>query len=269
MRAKSEKSARIDGNKEFTILSWNVNGFRSVVSKGFYDFFKRYKPDVLCLQEIKQNKAPELPLTLQDYDLVWNPAKRKGYAGTALFFKKGLPLKTWTGLGVEKFDVEGRVINAEFEHFFLVNAYFPNAQHGLPRLGFKLEFNNALLKHVQKLRKKKPVIICGDFNVAHKEIDLANPKQNVKNPGFTIEEREWMDKFLSKGFIDTFRVFHPNEPGHYSWWTYRFNARARNIGWRIDYVVISKELLPKLVKAFISKHVYGSDHAPVGIVLKL
>ena len=244
------------------ILSWNVNGFRAVVKKGFFEFLKKEKPDILGLQEIKQIEKP----MIEEYLVVWNPAKRKGYAGTAVYTLVN-PLKITKGIGIKKFDDEGRVITLEFEKFFLINAYFPNAQRGLKRLDFKLEFNNALLNYMEKLREKKPIVLIGDFNVAHKEIDIARPKDNIHNAGFTIEERQWMDKLLSKGYIDTFRMFHPNEKGAYSWWTYRFNARARNIGWRVDYVIVSNELKDKVKDAFILKDVYGSDHAPVGILL--
>lgn len=254
-------------NNGLKIISWNVNGFRAVVNKGFYKFLKSKRPDFLCLQEIKQDQEPELPLDIiRDYNLHWNAASRKGYAGTAIFYKKSIKvLSVWNGLGIKRFDDEGRVINLELPNFYIVNVYYPNAQHGLLRLNFKIDFDRAIINHLQALKKKKPVIVCGDFNVAHKEIDLANPKQNVKNPGFTAKERLWMDKLLSNSFIDSFRVFHPDEAGHYSWWSYRFNARVRNIGWRVDYVLISKELKPKLRDAFILKNVFGSDHAPVGV----
>ena len=172
------------------------------------------------------------------------------------------------GIGDERFDSEGRVITAEYERFYLVNAYFPNSQHGLTRLDFKIEFDRKIHAYLNELRRSKPVVLCGDFNVAHKEIDLANPKQNEKNAGFTPEERAWMDEFLNDGYVDTFRMF-TKEGGHYTWWTYRFNARARNIGWRVDYFVVSKDLVPHVKKSWIMSDVYGSDHAPIAMILEI
>jgi len=250
---------------ELRIFSWNVNGFRACLKKGFYDFLINYNPDILCLQEIKQSKKPILPLNFPKYHVFWNPAKRKGYAGTAVFSKLE-PNDVRYGIGIDEFDDEGRVIILEFQEFYLINAYFPNAQRELKRLDFKLRFNKELTEYIENLRKEKPIILCGDFNVAHKEIDLARPKDNVKNAGFTPQERAWMDYFLKLGYIDTFRHLHPKEI-KYSWWTYRFKARERNIGWRVDYIVISKELLPNLKDAFILDHVQGSDHAPIGVIM--
>ena len=250
---------------ELRIFSWNVNGFRACLKKGFYDFLINYNPDILCLQEIKQSEKPILPLNFPKYHVFWNPAKRKGYAGTAVFSKLE-PNDVRYGIGIDEFDDEGRVIILEFQEFYLINAYFPNAQRELKRLDFKLRFNKELTEYIENLRKEKPIILCGDFNVAHKEIDLARPKDNVKNAGFTPQERAWMDYFLKLGYIDTFRYLHPKEI-KYSWWTYRFKARERNIGWRVDYIVISKELLPNLKDAFILDHVQGSDHAPIGVII--
>lgn len=250
------------------ILSWNVNGFRAVLRKGFTDFLKKERPHIIGIQEIKQHIAPmTLGEGLEDYLIYWYPAKKKGYAGTAVFALVE-PVSVKYGIGDSLADSEGRVITLEYEKFYLVNAYFPNAQHGLTRLDYKLDFDEKMIIYLEELRKKKPIILCGDFNVAHKEIDLARPKDNIKNAGFTPEERKFMDKFLSLGYIDTFRHFHPDEPGQYTWWTYRFKARERNIGWRVDYIVISEELLPHLKDAFILKDVQGSDHAPIGILLK-
>ncbi|MGQ4891789.1 MAG: exodeoxyribonuclease III [Candidatus Njordarchaeia archaeon] len=251
------------------IYSWNINGFRAAVRKGFLNFLRREKPEIMCVQEIKQHIPPAiLGEGLEDYKIYWYPAKRKGYAGTATFSLIE-PVDVSYGIGDETADSEGRVITMEFEKFFLINVYFPNAQRGLTRLDYKMKFNEIFLDYIENLRKAKPLVICGDFNVAHKEIDLARPKDNVKNAGFTPEERAFMDKLLSMGYIDTFRYFHPNEPGHYTWWTYRFNARERNIGWRVDYIIISEELKENLIDAFILKDVRGSDHAPIGIILNV
>ena len=251
------------------ILSWNVNGFRAAVRKGFTEFMKKERPHIIGIQEIKQHIAPiSLGEGLEDYLIYWYPAERKGYAGTAVFTLIK-PLDVKYGIGDELADSEGRVITLEYEKFYFINTYFPNAQRGLTRLDYKLDFDEKMITYLESLRKKKPIVLCGDFNVAHKEIDLARPKDNVKNAGFTPEERKFMDKFLSLGYIDTFRYFHPDEPGHYTWWTYRFKARERNIGWRVDYVIISKELLPNLKDAFILKDVQGSDHAPIGILLEV
>lgn len=257
------------------ILSWNVNGIRAAIKKGFQDFLKKEKPDILCLQEIKisESTRKDEQFDFPNYNEYWNSAERPGYSGTALLVKsKKLNVESiHNGFGVDEFDKEGRVQTLDLgspflrgKGFYLVNVYFPNANHELSRLQYKLEFNNILLKHLKKLEKKKPVIVCGDFNVAHQEIDLARPKDNVGNPGFTYEEREWMDKFLQAGFIDTFRHQHPKKQ-EYSWWSYRFNARARNIGWRIDYFCVSAKIVKNVKKSFILNNVLGSDHCPVGI----
>jgi len=245
------------------LLSWNVNGLRAAIRNGFKEFMEETDADIVCIQEIKATESdiPETIRTVSSFRSVFFPARKKGYSGTAVFYKIE-PLKITKGIGIEKFDSEGRNITLEFEKFFLVNSYFPNSQHGLTRLGFKREYNRTLLSYCNKLRKKKPVIICGDFNVAHKEIDLKNPKTNVKNAGFTPQEREDFSTILENGHIDTFRMF-SNEPGHYTWWSYRFNARARNIGWRIDYFLISEDIKSKVRKAEILSDVMGSDHCPV------
>ncbi len=251
------------------LISWNVNGIRACIRNGFLDFLEKYKPDIIALQEIKA-REDEVPMELryyQGYHKYWNPAKRKGYAGTALLTKIK-PLNVKFGIGIEEFDSEGRVITAEYNDFYLVNAYFPNAQHGLTRLDFKLQFDREIHTYLNNLRRSKPVVLCGDFNVAHKEIDLANPKQNVKNAGFTPEERAWMDEFLEDGYVDTFRIF-TKDGGHYTWWTYRFNARARNIGWRVDYFVVSEEIRDKVKRSYILQNVMGSDHAPIALELDL
>lgn len=253
------------------IMSWNVAGFRACVKKGFFNWLYSERPDVLCLQE---TKVSESDLTDEmkkpkDYNVYWNPAVRKGYAGTAVFTKER-PIKVECVIGIKKFDEEGRFLILHFKKFVLVNAYFPHARRDLKRLDFKLGYNDAFLKLAEKLRKesRNHLVIVGDFNVAHKEIDLANPKQNVKNAGFTPQEREWADRFVSKGYVDTFREF-VKEGGHYTWWTYRANARKRNIGWRIDYAFVPKGFTQHVKGAFILKNVMGSDHCPVGIELKI
>lgn len=249
------------------ILSWNVNGIRAAIRNGFLNFLAREKPDVLCLQEIKisEKDIAKQEFDFKDYKEFWNTAKRPGYSGTAILVRGGVKAEKMLKL---KWDNEGRIQILDLDKFYLANIYFPNANHELSRLDFKLQFNDALLKYLKKLEKKKPVVIGGDFNVAHKEIDLANPKSNVGNPGFTYEEREWMDKFLRVGFIDTFRHFYKDKI-QYSWWSYRFNARARNIGWRIDYFCVSVKMLKYIKNSFILDKIKGSDHCPVGIEIKI
>jgi exodeoxyribonuclease-3 len=252
--------------KTAKFISWNVNGWRSCARKGLYDFIKKQDPDVIAFQETKMQEVPEVPLPLAGYTLVWNPASKKGYAGTAVL-SKVKPEKATKGIGIPEFDSEGRTITLEFKEFFFVNAYFPNSQHGLARLDFKTKYNSALKKYLETLSEKKPIVLCGDFNVAHQEIDIARPKDNEKNAGFTLKERSWMSEFLNSGNIDTFRHLHPDSV-EYTWWTYRFNAKARNIGWRIDYFTISQPLLPKLKKAYILEEVNTSDHAPVAVEME-
>ncbi len=262
------------------IISWNINGIRAVIKKGFLDFLKKEKPDILCLQEIKIcEKAREKEnISFPGYEVFWNSATRPGYSGTAILIKSTTQKKNKftieNGLGIEKFDTEGRTQVLEAGDFYLINNYFPNANHELSRLSYRLEFNNALLKKAKKMenpstgsRQGKPVIVCGDFNVAHEEIDLARPKDNVGNPGFTYEERDWMTKFLSQGFVDTYRHFFP-DGRDYTWWSYRFGARARDIGWRIDYFCASDKIIRRINKPFIKKDILGSDHCPVGVFLK-
>lgn len=245
------------------IISWNVNGIRSLMQKGFTDFVKEHEPDILCLQETKIDHSLT-NFKLDDYSYVfWNCADKKGYSGTAIFTKTK-PVNVTYGLDMAHHDREGRVITAEYEKFYLINVYTPNSQRGLTRLKYRQEWDNDFLDFVKKLEKKKPVIFCGDLNVAHKEIDLANPKQNMKNAGFTNEERADFDNIQNAGYIDTFRELHPDEI-KYSWWTYMFNARAKNIGWRIDYFIISKKLRKQLKKAEILNEIKGSDHCPVQI----
>ena len=252
------------------IFSWNVNGMRAVIKKGFLDFLKKEKPDVLGLQEIKISETArkkELSEILDEkkigYKIFWNSAQRPGYSGTAILVKNNIKAKSLPKL---KWDNEGRVQVLDLEKFYLVNIYFPNANHELSRLDFKIKFNNKLLKYIKKLKKEKPIIICGDYNVAHEEIDLARPKQNIGNPGFTNEERAWMAKFLKNDFVDTFRYVNGNKV-QYTWWSYRANARARNVGWRIDYFCASDNIIKNIKKAFILNSVSGSDHCPLGIEL--
>ncbi|MBI4992623.1 MAG: exodeoxyribonuclease III [Candidatus Magasanikbacteria bacterium] len=251
------------------IVSWNVNGIRAVVKKGFVDFLKTEKPDVLCLQEIKisDDARSRQEFDFAGYTEYWNSAKKPGYAGTAILVSEKLAQPTViNGLGKPEYDTEGRVQTAEFENFNLVNAYFPNTRHDLSRLNFKLAFDEAIFKHIKKLEKTKPVILTGDLNVAHEEIDLANPKENDGNPGFHPEERKWMTWFLKSGFTDTFRFFNPKKI-QYSWWSHRFGARRRNIGWRIDYFCISDKLKKQLKQVEILDNIKGSDHCPVSITL--
>ncbi len=251
------------------IISWNVNGLRAVVKKDFVKWLKKEKPDILCLQEIKIAKKDiaDQNFDFPGYEEYYFSAQRPGYSGTAILIKSSRVFKVknyQSGIGVKKFDKEGRVQILDLGKIYLVNTYFPHSNHELTRLNFKLEFNEEVLKYVKRLNKKKPVILCGDFNVAHQEIDLARPKDNIGNPGFTDEERSWMTKFLKAGFVDTYRYFYPKK-AQYSWWSYRFNARVNNIGWRIDYFCVSAKLIKKIKKAFIKDKVFGSDHCPVGI----
>mgnify|MGYP001265240971 CR=1 FL=1 len=242
-------------------ISWNVNGLRAVIKKGFYDFADQHQPDVLCLQEIKANKE-QVDLEFEQYPYqYWNSAIKKGYSGTAIF-SKIKPINEIYGIGIEEHDQEGRVISLEFEKYFLVTVYTPNSKRELLRLDYRQKWDAAFLSFVKDLEQKKPVIFCGDLNVAHKEIDLKNPKTNRRNPGFTDEERSSFDNIIDAGFIDTFREFN-SEGGHYTWWSYMFQARKKDIGWRIDYFCISEILKPKLKDAYILKDVLGSDHAPV------
>jgi len=257
---KSEKS-----NQNLKLLSWNVNGIRAILNKGFKEFMNEHNPDIICIQETKAHPK-QVELVLEDYEHFWNAAEKKGYSGTAIFTKIK-PLKVIYNMGIEEHDYEGRVISAEFENFFLVNVYTPNSKRELLRLEYRQKWDRDFLAHLKKLEEIKPVILCGDLNVAHKEIDLRNPKSNRFNPGFSDEEREGISNILDSGFIDTFRHFNSGE-GNYTWWSYMFNARAKNIGWRIDYFCISKILSSNLKDAFILKEIMGSDHCPVGIIIE-
>lgn len=251
------------------LISWNVNGIRACLRNGFIDSVKKIKPDVLGLQEIKIDNTSRLKaeIDFKDYEEIWNPASRPGYSGTATLTKMK-PLSIKSGIGIAEFDDEGRIQILEFTKFYFINTYFPNSQPTLARLEYKSGFNKALLAHIKKLEKKKPVIICGDFNVAREEIDLARPKENQGLAGFTEEERKWGRKYLDAGLVDTFRQLYPDKI-QYSWWTYRFGARSRNVGWRIDYFMVSAKLSKYVKKAFILDQVMGSDHCPVGIEIDI
>lgn len=249
------------------LVSWNVNGIRACVGKGFIDFFKEIDADIFCIQESKM-QAGQLELDLSGYHQYWNYAEKKGYSGTAIFTKKE-PLSVANGIGIEEHDKEGRVITLEFEDFYMVTVYTPNSQNELARLDYRMEWEDAFLAYLKKLEEKHPVIVCGDMNVAHKEIDLKNPKTNRKNAGFTDEEREKFSILLENGFVDTFRYFYPDQEGIYSWWSYRFQARAKNAGWRIDYFLASECLKDKLQDAKIHTDVMGSDHCPVELDVEM
>lgn len=249
------------------LISWNVNGIRACVGKGFIEFFKEVDADIFCIQESKM-QAGQLELDLPGYYQYWNYAEKKGYSGTAIFTKKE-PLSVSNGIGVEEHDKEGRVITLEFEDFYMVTVYTPNSQNELARLDYRMTWEDAFLAYLKKLEEKHPVIVCGDLNVAHKEIDLKNPKTNRKNAGFTDEEREKFGIMLENGLIDTFRHFYPDQEGIYSWWSYRFQARTKNAGWRIDYFLVSDCLKDKLQDAKILTEVMGSDHCPVELDIML
>ncbi len=250
------------------LISWNVNGIRSVLDKGFHDFIQAENPDVLCLQEIKANKE-QVDINLPQYSHhFWHSAQKPGYAGTAIF-SKHKPISVKYGGVLEEGETEGRIITLEFEHYFVVNVYTPNSQRGLLKLSYRQKWDAEFLKFLNNLEKKKPVIFCGDLNIAHTGKDLAHPKSNYnKNAGFTQVEIDGFTNILNAGFIDSFRHFN-QESGHYSWWSYMFNARANNVGWRIDYFCVSKKIQNQLEHAFILPKVLGSDHCPVGIILKV
>tara|TARA_B100000287_G_scaffold205726_1_gene194071 strand:- start:387 stop:1142 length:756 start_codon:yes stop_codon:yes gene_type:complete len=248
------------------IISWNVNGIRAVMKKGFPDFVKKYDPDILCLQETKAH-PDQVDELLHDYEHhFWNSADKKGYSGTAIF-SKIKPLNVSYGGGIDVGDTEGRIVTAEFDDFFLVNVYTPNSKRGLARLDYRQEWDKLFFNYLKELEKSKPVITCGDLNVAHTEIDLARPKNNTKNAGFTPQERSGFQKYLDNGFLDTFRIFN-QDPENYTWWSYMFNARAKNLGWRIDYFLTSEKLKKNIISAEILKDVMGSDHCPVTLNLK-
>ena len=248
------------------LISWNVNGLRAVMGKGFQDTFKALDADIFCLQETKL-QAGQIALDLPGYHQYWNYAEKKGYSGTAVFTKQE-PLSVKYGIGIDEFDHEGRVITLEFPDFFFITVYTPNSQDGLARLPYRMQWEDAFLAYLKGLEKEKPVVFCGDLNVAHQEIDIKNPKSNIRNAGFTQEERDKMTALLGSGFVDTFRHFHPDVTGAYSWWSYRFHARENNAGWRIDYFIVSQALTPRLVSACIHPEIFGSDHCPVELVIE-
>lgn len=247
-------------------ISWNVNGLRACVKKGFTDFFEAEQADIFCVQETKLQEG-QIDFTPEGYHGYWNYAKKKGYSGTAIFTKKE-PLSVVYGIGMEEHDQEGRVITLEYEDFFFVTVYTPNSQNELARLDYRMKWEDDFREYLSELDREKPVIVTGDFNVAHTEIDLKNPKTNQKNAGFTIEERNKFTELLNAGFIDTFRYQNPDLTGAYSWWSYRFKAREKNAGWRIDYFLISERLKDQMEDTIIYKDILGSDHCPVGLILK-
>lgn len=247
-------------------ISWNVNGLRACEGKGFSDIFRTLNADFFCLQETKMQHG-QLDLQFEGYRSFWNYAEKKGYSGTAIFTKHQ-PLQVTYGLGVDEHDHEGRVITLEMPDFYLVTVYVPNAQDGLKRLAYRMKWDEDFRTYLKALDATKPVIVCGDLNVAHQEIDLKNPKTNRRNAGFTDEEREQFTKLLGSGFTDSFRHFYPTLEGAYSWWSYRFKAREKNAGWRIDYFVVSNRLMPRISSAAIHNEVFGSDHCPVELVME-
>ena len=247
------------------LISWNVNGIRACVTKGFLEYFKEMDADIFCIQESKLQEG-QIDLELEGYHQYWNYAEKKGYSGTAIFTKEK-PLSVSYGLGIEEHDKE--VITLEFDNFYMVTVYTPNSKNELARLDYRMVWEDAFRDYLKVLDEKKPVIVCGDLNVAHKEIDLKNPKTNLRNAGFTEEERSKFTELLNAGFVDTFRYFYPDEVGAYSWWSYRFNARAKNAGWRIDYFLVSNSVKDKLEDAKIHSEVLGSDHCPVELKINL
>lgn len=251
---------------EKKLVSWNVNGLRACMEKGFMDFFEKEDADIFCLQETKLQEG-QIDWNKEGYHAYWNYAEKKGYSGTAVFSKEE-PITVSYGIGIEEHDKEGRVITLEFDKFYFVTVYTPNSKRELERLDYRMKWEDAFREYLVGLNQKKPVIVTGDMNVAHKEIDLKNPKTNRKNAGFTDEEREKMTTLLDAGFIDTFRYFYPDKEGIYSWWSYMFKSREKNAGWRIDYFLASEELRENLVDATIYADIMGSDHCPVGLVIK-
>lgn len=249
------------------LISWNVNGLRAALRAGLAEFVAREQPDALCLQEIKATPEDVESSVFDGYHVTWNPAQKKGYSGV-LIATREQPKKVAFGLGLPEHDTEGRVLVAEFPDLHVVTVYTPNSQRGLARLDYRLTWDTAFQRWLQKLDRKKPVVLCGDFNCAHQEIDLANPRENRRNAGFTDEERAGFTSLLASGFVDSFRALHPDAPGHYSWWTYRSDARARNIGWRLDYWIVSQKLWPRVRHAKILSSVTGSDHCPVVLELE-
>ena len=248
------------------LISWNVNGIRACVNKGFTEFFDKIDADIFCIQETKCQPG-QIELNFEGYKAYWNSAERKGYSGTAIFTKKE-PMNVTYGIGIEEHDKEGRVITLEFEKFYMVNIYTPNAKRGLERLDYRQIWEDEIRNYLLKLNEIKPVIMCGDLNVAHEEIDLKNPKSNRGNAGFTDEEREKMTELLHAGFVDSFRFLYPDKIDSYSWWSYMGKAREKNVGWRIDYFIVSEDIKDKIKEAMIYPEVMGSDHCPVGLIIE-
>ena len=249
------------------LISWNVNGIRACVNKGFKDFFEEIDADIFCIQETKC-QPDQIELEFNGYYAYWNSAEKKGYSGSAIFTKKE-PINVTYGIGIEEHDKEGRVITLEFQNFYIVNIYTPNAKRGLERLEYRQIWEDEIRKYLLKLNETKSVIMCGDLNVAHEEIDLKNPKSNRGNAGFTDEEREKMTQLLHSGFVDSFRYLYPNKTDAYSWWSYMGKAREKNIGWRIDYFIVSQDIKTKIEEAIIYPEIMGSDHCPVGLVMDI
>ena len=249
------------------LISWNVNGIRACLKKGFEDFFNEIDADIFCIQETKCQEG-QVDLEFEGYKSFWNSAEKKGYSGTAIFTKKN-PINVSYGIGIEEHDKEGRVITLEFENFYMVDIYTPNSKRELERLDYRMIWEDEVRKYLIKLNKTKPVIMCGDLNVAHEEIDLKNPKTNRRNAGFTDEERSKITKLLNAGFTDTFRYLYPDKENAYSWWSYMGRAREKNIGWRIDYFIVSNDICNRIKEAEIYSEIYGSDHCPIGLEIKL
>ena len=249
------------------LISWNVNGLRAAMGKGFMDTFAQLDADAFCLNETKLQPG-QIELDLPGYHQYWNSAEKKGYSGVAVFTRQE-PLSVRYGIGVDEFDHEGRVLTLEMPQFYLVSCYTPNSQDGLKRLEYRMRWEDAFLSYLKSLEREKPVVLCGDLNVAHQDIDIKNPKSNRMNAGFTDQEREKMTRLLNAGFVDTFRALHPDETGAYSWWSYRFHARENNAGWRIDYFIVSESLREHVREAAIHPEIFGSDHCPVELVLDI
>ena len=249
------------------LISWNVNGIRACINKGFKEFFKKTNSDIFCIQETKCQKD-QIDLEFKGYKSYWNSAEKKGYSGTAIFTKKE-PIDVKYGIGIEEHDKEGRVITLEYEKFYIVNIYTPNSKRELERLDYRQKWEDEIRKYLSKLNESKPVIMCGDLNVAHKEIDLKNPKTNHKSAGFTNEERNKMSELLEAGFIDTYRYLYPNKENVYTWWSYMRKAREKNVGWRIDYFIVSDDIKDKIKEAKIDENIMGSDHCPVELEIEI
>ena len=253
------------------LISWKVNGLRAAMTKGFEDFFKKENADIFCIQETKMQESQideNIKNMLGDYYVYWNSAEKKGYSGTAIF-SKIKPINVTYGIGIEEHDKEGRVITLEFKEFYMVTIYTPNSKRELERLEYRQIWEDEIRKYLSELDKRKPVIMCGDLNVAHKEIDLKNPKTNRRNAGFTDEERNKMTELLDNGFVDSFRYLYPDKEECYTWWSYMFHAREKNVGWRIDYFIVSQKIKERIEEAEIYQDILGSDHCPVGLEIKL